>query len=75
MLLDEHFNPRIAGVGLSYFKSKEDKDLKTNIDDLHRSVCYLDVNLRSRKEIHPKNVLWSVGRCMFITVSNNFRAV
>ena len=69
--LDSHFNPRIASVGLAYFKSKEDEDAA----DFHRSLCYLDVNLRSRKEIHSKNVLWSVGRCMFIKVTNCYHTL
>ena len=62
VLLDSRFNPRIAGVGKSYFKSQEHTE--TNHGDFHRSLSYLDVHLRSKEENHSKNVLWSVGRCM-----------
>ncbi|XP_028403664.1 uncharacterized protein LOC114526299 [Dendronephthya gigantea] len=66
VLLDSSFNPRISGVGLSYFKSPEDTQTQTNhAHGFHRSLSYLDVNLRSRKTIHPKNVLWSVGICIW----------
>ncbi|CAB3999568.1 Gastrula zinc finger [Paramuricea clavata] len=62
VLLDSRFNPRISGVGKSYFKSQEHTE--TNHGDFHRSLSYLDVHLRSKEEKHSKNVLWSVGRCM-----------
>ena len=62
VLLDSRFNARIAGVGKSHFNSHNDAE--TNHGAFHRSLSYLDIHLRSKEEIHPKNVLWSFGRCM-----------
>jgi hypothetical protein len=62
VLLDSRFNARITGVGKSHFQSQEDTEIYHG--DLHRCLSYLDVHLRSKEDIHSKNVLWSVGRCM-----------